>query len=133
MSFFNEYPYRNLTDLNLDWILKHFGQFVADIKELKEWQTTHEKEYQELLAAWENFVAGNWSPELTATMNKWAAENLKDIIGELMTKTVYFEITNSGNFVAYIPESWSEITFNTTEYDYSTPLQPQYGHLVLSY
>lgn len=133
MGFFNEYPYRNLTDLNLDWVLKHFGQFVEDIKELKEWQATHEKEYQELLAAWESFVSGNWTPELTATMNKWAAENLKDIIGELMTKTVYFEITNSGNFVAYIPESWSEITFNTTEYDYSTPLQPQYGHLVLSY
>ena len=131
--FFNQYPYMNMNDLNLDYILKNFKQFVADIAGLKKWQSEHEKEYNQLLDAWNNFQAGNWTPELTQTMNKWAEENLKDIIGELMIKSVFFEITDSGNFIACIPESWEEITFNTTEYDYSTPLQTQYGHLVLSY
>lgn len=133
LPFFNQYPYNNLTDLNLDYILKNFKQFVADIAGLKKWQSDHEKEYQQLLNAWVAFETGHWTPELTNTMNKWAEDNLKDIIGELMIKAVFFEITDAGYFIAYIPESWEEITFNTTEYDYSTPLQPQYGHLVLSY
>ncbi len=131
--FFNQYPYVNMNDLNLDYILKNFKKFMDDIKTLTDWQKSHELEYQQLLKAWEDFESGNWTPELNTTMTKWAADNLKEIIGELMLKTVYFEITNSGNFIAYIPESWEEITFNTTEYDYSTPLQPEYGHLVLSY
>lgn len=131
--FFNQYPYINMNDLNLDWILKHFSEFITQIKQLTDWQKEHEKEYQDLLKAWEDFEAGFWSPELIQTMTKWCADNLSNIIGELMLKTVYFEITDAGYFIAYIPESWEEITFNTTEYDINVPLQPQYGHLVLSY
>ena len=48
-------------------------------------------------------------------------------------KTVYFGLTDSGYFVAYIPDTWSDIVFNTTEYDIYVTLQPEYGHLVLSF
>ena len=48
-------------------------------------------------------------------------------------KTVFFGLTDSGYFVAYIPESWSDITFNTTGYDITVPQTSEYGHLVLSY
>ena len=132
-GFFNQYPYQNLTDLNLDYLIKNFKKFMADIANLQKWQAEHEKEYKQLLAAWEAFQAGKWTPELTATMTKWAADNLREIIGELMINSVFFEITDGGYFIAYIPESWEEITFNTTEYDISLAIQPQYGHLVLSY
>ncbi len=49
-SFFNEYPYRNISDTNLDWIFKTYKQIVTDIKALQSWVETHEVEYQELLA-----------------------------------------------------------------------------------
>lgn len=130
---FNQYPYLNMNDLNLDFILKHFKDFITEIAKLNEWQETHEKEYQELLAAWEAFEAGNWSPELENTMTKWISKNISDILELLIVNTVFFEITDSGNFIVYIPEAWSDITFHTTGYDYMTPLQPHYGHLVLSY
>lgn len=49
-SFFNEYPYRNISDTNLDWIFKTYTQIVNDIKELQSWMATHKVEYQELKA-----------------------------------------------------------------------------------
>lgn len=46
---------------------------------------------------------------------------------------VWFGLTDSGYFVAYIPESWDEIIFQTTEYDTHIDLQPEFGHLVLAF
>lgn len=57
---------------------------------------------------------------------------LKQIIQNAI-KNVYFGITDAGYFVAYVPESWSDITFRTTGYDYTTELMPEFGHLVLIY
>ena len=48
-------------------------------------------------------------------------------------KNVFFGLTMNGYFVAYIPESWDDITFETTGWDVDIPSQPEYGHLVLSY
>lgn len=47
-------------------------------------------------------------------------------------KMVFFGLTDSGYFVAYIPDSWKDIKFNTTEYDIYLSNQPDFGHLVLS-
>lgn len=49
-SFFNEYPYRNISDTNLDWLFKSYQQIVNDINELREWVANHQVEYEELLA-----------------------------------------------------------------------------------
>jgi hypothetical protein len=48
-----------------------------------------------------------------------------------MIKTVWFGLTDDGYFVAYIPESWQDVTFRTTGYDITTELMPDFGHLVL--
>ena len=46
--FFNEYPYRNISDTNLDWIFKNYQKILDDIKALQTWVETHKVEYQEL-------------------------------------------------------------------------------------
>lgn len=130
--FFNQYPYINETDLNLDWLLKHMKEVLAAVKKMDKWAEEHEKEYEDLKKMVDDLYNGNLSPALISSLKTWIIANLQDIIGDTI-KTVFFEITDSGNFIAYIPEAWREITFNTTEYDYTTPLQTQYGHLVLSY
>lgn len=56
---------------------------------------------------------------------------LLEIISNAM-KNVYFGLTDSGYFIAYVPESWGDIQFNTTGYDYNPPEPYEYGHLVLS-
>lgn len=56
---------------------------------------------------------------------------IEDYIAKVI-KMVFFGLTDSGYFVANIPDSWDEITFNTTGYDvFDTDVD--YGHLTLSY
>ena len=63
-------------------------------------------------------------------IKKFIVDNFYDIVGD-MTKMVWFGLTDSGYFVAYIPQSWRDIVFKTTGYDITLDLMPEYGHLVL--
>ena len=88
--------------------------------------------------------------EIFATLNKMKADitvlqnwvdnfdnnvevMLREIIDRYIATMVFFGITDDGYFVAYIPESWDDITFYTTELDIFLPIEPEYGHLVLAY
>ena len=55
------------------------------------------------------------------------------IIAKYIATMVFFGLTDSGYFVAYIPENWESINFGTTGLDVNAPNQPEYGHLVLLY
>lgn len=57
----------------------------------------------------------------------------EEIIKKYLATMIFVEISDSGYIVYYIPERWSDITFNTTGLDIELPMQPNYGHLVLSY
>ena len=128
---FNIYPYLNVNDLNLDWIIKHFKEFIDEIASLDAWRQEHEREYEELKALYDAIVAGNFPPGMYNTLHSWVVENAASIIGEII-KMVFFEITDNGYFVAYIPDSWSEIIFGTTGLD-DFPAGVDFGHLTLSY
>ena len=84
----------------------------------------------DLTAVIDAIRAGKLPEDIANGIRQWIADNFNDIVG-LMIKTVWFGLTDSGYFVAYIPDSWSEVMFKTTGYDYTTELQPDYGHLVL--
>lgn len=56
---------------------------------------------------------------------------MEEIIAQYI-KMVFFGLTEDGHFVAYIPDSWDEIVFSTSQYDDFTTLEPEYGHLILS-
>ena len=55
------------------------------------------------------------------------------VLAETIATMVFFGLTQCGYFVAYIPQSWEQIAFNTTGLDISVPCMDEYGHLVLSY
>lgn len=55
------------------------------------------------------------------------------IIEEHIATMIFVEISDSGYIVYYIPDSWKDITFNTTELDIEVPYVDEYGRLVLSY
>lgn len=128
---FNEYPYKNLSDLNLDWFLNKFKGLLTTLDGLVEWKNDHEQEYEDLKRAVDDLESGNWTPEFINTLINWYRDNIIDIIGE-MVKQVFFGITDDGYFVAYIPESWEDIIFGTTGLDDVVPGM-DYGHLTLSY
>lgn len=57
---------------------------------------------------------------------------IEEVIAEYI-KMVFFGLTDDGYFVAFIPDSWDDITFSTSGYDDFPALQPEFGHLILSY
>lgn len=131
MAFFNQYPYLNENDLNLDYLLKHIKELMMRVSVLEQWRVTHEAEYAQLKALYDQIISGNFPPSVVAAFEAWLRENALDLIGELV-KMVFFGITDDGYFVAYIPESWDDIIFGTTGLD-DFPSGVDFGHLTLSY
>ena len=58
---------------------------------------------------------------------------LEELLKQYIPVAIFFEINNDGYFVANIPETWDEIQFNTTGYDYPEINGVGYGHLVMLY
>lgn len=66
-------------------------------------------------------------------INNFDTKYAEKIIAQYIATMVFFGLTDSGYFVAYIPENWESIKFGTTGLDVDAPIQPEYGHLVLLY
>lgn len=71
-----------------------------------------------------------------AVVQKWIDDFdtsfAEQIIKDYLATMIFVEISDAGYFVYFIPEEWSDITFNTTGLDISIEGY-DYGHLVLSY
>lgn len=130
MSYF-EFPHTRTYDSDLGWLIKTVKQITELVSGLEEWKTQHEEEYDQLKALYDALMSGNFPPSIVDAFNKWAAANMPDLIQEMIL-TVWFGITDDGYFVAYIPESWQDIIFNTTGLDITIPGY-EYGRLVLSF
>ena len=129
---FLEYPYINFNDLNLGWVIRIVKEVKEITDDLKSWRTEHEKDYLELKKLYDDIMTGRFPESMTTALNDWMRRNAISIVGE-MVKNVFFGLTDTGYFVAYIPESWKDIVFKTTGYDVETLLMREYGHLVLQY
>ena len=72
-----------------------------------------------------------------AQIQKWIDDfdtsYAEQIIKDYLATMIFVEITDAGYIVYNIPQNWHDIEFNTTGLDIELPLQPDYGHLVLSY
>ena len=131
MGFIANYPYTDYEQLNLDWLL-------LKMKELIDANNVNYQELQDLAhrvdgfeAFYDDIMAGDFPEPFKVAFDHYIAENALDILGEA-AKMVFFGLTDDGYFVAFIPESWDEITFGTTGLD-DFPAGIPYGHLTLSY
>lgn len=130
MSFF-EFPHTRTYDTDLGWLIKDYKTLDEAIKALNQWREDTQPTIDDFEALYEAIVSGNLPDGMKLGMVKWMEENAIDIIGK-MVKMVFFGLTDTGYFVAYIPESWNDVQFNTTDLDiFITGIS--YGHLVLSY
>lgn len=128
---FEHFPYTNFHDLNLDWILKHMREVVELVKSLNDTVGGLQTTVNQLESWYQSVISGNLDDATIAAIENWCENNLNRLL-KIAVKNVWFGLTNTGYFCAYIPESWSDIVFNTTGYDITVPLVPEYGHLVLS-
>lgn len=129
MSFF-EFPHTRTYDSDLGWLIKRVNSYDETISALDEWITENQPKIDDL----EDFKAaledGNLPQGVRDGLLIWARQNIPDII-ESAIKSVFFVLEN-GYFVAYIPDSWDEITFGTSGLD-DFPAGIDFGHLTLSY
>ena len=128
--FQNEYPYTDLHELNLSWVIVQVKNLLDAVKVIDGWIDNHQKEYEELQRLYDNIVSGKFPPEMYKALHDWVVANAQSIVGEII-KSVFFGLEN-GYFVAYIPDSWSEIIFGTTGLD-DFPIGFDFGHLTLTY
>lgn len=84
------------------------------------------KAVEELQEEFQDFIDGGFEEYYEDLLITWIDANMQTIIGRSI-KNVYFGITQDGHFVAYIPDSWQELNFDTG-YD---PTLDTFGRLIL--
>lgn len=131
MAFF-EFPNTRTYDSDLGWLIQSVEQLIECCESMQDWKAQHEAEYNELKQLYDDILAGNFPDNIVEAFETWMRYNAADIVAD-MVKMVFFGLTDTGYFVAYIPESWNDIIFNTTGLDITVDLMPEFGHLVLSY
>lgn len=130
MSYF-EFPHTRNYDSDLGWLIKTVKKLVECCNEMTDWKETHEEEYKNLKKLYDDILAGRFPDSMINSLNLWLKNNMPEIIKD-MIKHVFFGLNDDGYFVAYIPDSWEDIIFNTTGLDILIP-DFEYGRLVLSY
>lgn len=133
MALFENVPYVNFQDVNLDYLIRTALEVKAVAETMEEWKREHSKEYEELvdrvadLELWvDDMNAGDIPQSVINGLRTWLDKNMVELLRRAI-KMVMFGLTDDGYFVAYVPESWADIRFDTIM-DYSNI---NYGHLVL--
>lgn len=129
-----EFPHTRTYDSDLGWLIKCCKTVQDTLKALEAWKATVDPKIEDFYNLYDQMIHGNLPAGVQEGIRQWLSVNALDLIGELV-HMVFFEISDDGHFIAYIPDSWDDITFNTTYYDIVLQDHPEYGygHLVLSY
>ena len=84
------------------------------------------KDIEALKAEFLEFKEHGFDDYYLEQIEKWVNDNLETLY-HLLVKQVYFGLTLDGRFIAYMPESWDDIIFDTGNvYGVDT-----YGRLIL--
>lgn len=131
MAFNYEFPYTDPNLYNDDWLLKRMKELLAQMEDLEQWRQEYEEAYEAYKTMVELIEAGKFPQSIRDAFSKWMRENAITLVGELV-KMVVFDIRDDGHFVAYIPDGWDDIIFNTTGLDIAIA-GVDFGHLTLSF
>lgn len=130
MGYF-DFPHTRTYDTDLGWLIKRVQSYDSTIETLDRWIEENQPKIDDFYNLSQMLQAGDIPPAVEAAIRQWLSTH-GDIIADLL-KNVWFGLTDAGYFVAYVPDSWSDITFKTTGLDILLDLMPEYGHLVLQY
>lgn len=131
MAYF-EFPHTRSYEGDLGYIIKKLEKLVNDYNSIVDDQKRIDEIVAEIQKTYEDILHGDFPEEFKEAIYNWLSENASSIVAR-MIRNVFFGLTDSGYFTAFIPDSWRDITFKTTGYDYTTPMMTEYGHLVLQY
>ena len=130
MSFF-EFPHTRTYDTDLGWLIKDYKHLTELYETLDQWKEETQPTIDDFKTLYEELLSGDLPEGMLEAINTWLSNNAPAIVLELI-KMVFFGLTDDGYFVAYIPDSWDDITFGTSGLD-DFPAGIDFGHLTLSY
>lgn len=81
-----------------------------------------------LASEFEKFKESGFLDYYETQITAWITENMPKLMS-IAIKQVYFGLTDDGYFVAYVPESWSDIIFDTG----AVYGRSDYGRLILRF
>lgn len=94
---------------------------------LSDFEDMYGEKLDYLQKQFDKFVESGFDDYYKKSVEIWINQNMQNI-WENITARVFFGLED-GYFVAYVPDSWSDLRFSTgTEYD-----SPEYGRLILEY
>lgn len=131
MAFF-EFPHTRTYDSDLGWLIKNVSSYNETIDALNQWIAENTPRIEDLEKFNEEMTSGNLPEGVQRGISNWLSTHAAEVISAII-KNVWFGLTQTGYFIAYVPESWSDIIFKTTGLDIELDLMPEYGHLVLQY
>lgn len=105
------------------WLYAH-SMAIPDVDELNERVDQLYELYNQLIE--QGF--DKYYEELQKELESWFEDNAWQIY-QLTAKQVFFGLTPDGYFCAYVPDGWSDVTFDTGSV-YGTP---EYGRLILNF
>lgn len=117
MSWYNDFPHTRTYDQDVGWLIEEYKKL--------------DKQVADLLACCDTVQ------DAIAAIQKWIREfdtaYIEEVVRRYLMTAIFVQLSDAGYIIYYIPSSWSQIKFNTTGLDIEVELEPQYGHLVLSY
>lgn len=83
---------------------------------------------EQLQEQFQKFIDGEYTEYYEQKIYEWIQANFAELISAGI-KQVYFGLTDDGYFCAYVPDSWSEISFDTG----AVYGRSDYGRLILKF
>lgn len=90
--------------------------------------TEQGEQIKQLIGQFQKFIESGFDDYYREQIQAWIDEHFREIIERGM-KQVYFGLTDDGYFCAYVPDSWSEISFDTG----AVFGRSDYGRLILRF
>ena len=133
---FENLPYSNFHELNLEWLLKTVKRLASQYDDLGSILDDLEAAINGNTAAiaslnsrFQRLENGEYIENYIPALADWINNNLITLVSRI-AKFVVFGLTDNGYFYADIPESWDEVQFST---GYDPEITEEYLHLILNY
>lgn len=139
IPFFNPWMLANPTLPKLYWEVKSPEQLIANVyciinalsdqtNDVTAQVNANSEKVAELEGLFQKFIDSGFEDYYEKQLEQWIDDNVR-LLWETFAQMVFFGLTDDGRFCAYVPESWTDIEFDTGAV-YGTE---QYGRLLLRY
>lgn len=110
------------------YLSKELWKLICYANQLNDTIIIDQTALKELQDSFETFMESGFDDYYAKQIEEWINANFETIFIRLI-KNVFFGLSSDGYFVAYIPESWQDIDFDTG----AVYTSDEYGRLILTY